>query len=243
MARPSVSLSELSPDVQAALKARNPVLSIATRGRLGGAGGSALAGLHAQRSGKSFEQDVEAACLFYRSHARLRGEYVRLDTMGGSGLKPYAVIAKNNVPTAGNPRSRRGLRSTGKAIVDYSGVWSGQPIAFDAKVRTGKASFAILEDDEHQLEFLRDFRAAGGIAGYLIYDAELMLCWWLSDLDALVKSPRSKFYPTVAIRSKARGSGELTHHLPVLSRLDAPPSLTHPGLDFLSILRGPAPGR
>lgn len=57
---------------------------------------------------------------------------------------------------------------TGKGPVDYLAIVAGLGVvAFDAKVRSGTA-FSIGAKDEHQLQWLRDTVAVGGIAGYLV---------------------------------------------------------------------------
>lgn len=67
----------------------------------------------------------------------------------------------------------------GKGGVDRVGVFAGVPIAFEAKNRTGCASFALLDrkgrdNEAKELRDLIEFSRAGALAFYLVRDADLM---------------------------------------------------------------------
>ena len=55
-----------------------------------------------------------------------------------------------------------------KSTVDYIGVMRGNPMCFDAK-ETGKKSLPFSNIHEHQVKFMRDFTAQGGLAFLLVH--------------------------------------------------------------------------
>lgn len=55
-----------------------------------------------------------------------------------------------------------------KSTVDYIGAAQGIPICFDAK-ETGRKSLPIQNIHEHQIKFMRDFEAQGGVAFLLVH--------------------------------------------------------------------------
>lgn len=164
-------------------------------------------GAKARKSGKSFEDAIEASCEWYRANGQ-------------------AVITRNYPPTAGYGRS---LRYTGKGVVDFTG-WTppsgdlpeyavqmyAKPIAFDCKCITGSASYKHAERDRHQLEFLLDWSRAG-VSGLLLHDSDMGCTWWLSGGERLRTLLAGGSVP---IRTKQR-NGEVVHHLPVLTEADS----------------------
>lgn len=55
-----------------------------------------------------------------------------------------------------------------KSTVDYIGAVQGIPICFDAK-ECAVDTFTLANIHEHQVEFMKDYEAQGGIAFFLIY--------------------------------------------------------------------------
>ena len=55
-----------------------------------------------------------------------------------------------------------------KSTVDYIGVVQGIPICFDAK-ECSKQTFPLQNIHEHQVKFMEDFEAQGGVAFMLIF--------------------------------------------------------------------------
>ena len=55
-----------------------------------------------------------------------------------------------------------------KSTVDYIGVMQGIPLCFDAK-ETGKKSLPFSNIHEHQVKFMGDFTAQGGLAFLLVH--------------------------------------------------------------------------
>ncbi len=55
-----------------------------------------------------------------------------------------------------------------KSTVDYIGAVQGIPVCFDAK-ECAADTFALQNIHAHQVEFMREFEAQGGIAFFLIY--------------------------------------------------------------------------
>ena len=66
-----------------------------------------------------------------------------------------------------------------KSTVDYIGVAQGVPICFDAK-ECATDTFSLQNIHEHQMEFLSDFKAQGGIAFILIYYTKKNLIYYMS---------------------------------------------------------------
>lgn len=150
-----------------------------------------------------------------------------------------AVITKGNPAVYGTP----GAMSYGEpSDVDYTGlarrpglhvVPVAVPLALDAKSCTDRASYAPpspgrgtkaelldYQRDVRQLEFLRDWQRAGGLAFLLLYCRRLELAWLLFDVQALLSGR------AVPIRS-LDGKGGRVDHLPVV-----------PAGSVLSIARG-----
>ena len=55
-----------------------------------------------------------------------------------------------------------------KSTVDYIGVVQGVPVCFDAK-ECHRDAFPLANIHEHQVQFMKEFEAQGGIAFFLIY--------------------------------------------------------------------------
>ena len=55
-----------------------------------------------------------------------------------------------------------------KSTVDYIGAVQGIPVCFDAKECTA-STFPLQNIHEHQMEFMKEFEAQGGIAFFLLY--------------------------------------------------------------------------
>ena len=172
----------------------------ARRGRRAG-------GAKGQASGKRFEARLN------RSHAILRetGE---------------AFVVQNHVATVRtrDASGRTQLRATGRGFVDYSG-WmreaSGSivPVCFDAKVITGKATYSLLDLQDHQQKTLRrqlddmlDWcgRSRGHAKAFLLFYCDELETLWLAGTPVLRQLAAGQ---SIAIRRKHR-NGTVEHLLP-----------------------------
>ena len=63
-----------------------------------------------------------------------------------------------------------------KSTVDYIGVVQGIPICFDAK-ECSKQTFPLQNIHEHQVKFMEDFEAQGGVAFMLIFFSDIRKYW------------------------------------------------------------------
>lgn len=70
-----------------------------------------------------------------------------------------------------------------KSTVDYIGVVQGIPVCFDAK-ECATDSFALANVHEHQIEFMREFEAQGGIA-FLLISFKKQNCYYYLPYDRL----------------------------------------------------------
>ena len=133
---------------------------------------AAFGGAEAKRAGKEFEDELE------QQHARWQRD----------GL---ACLQRGNPKTV---RVNGEIRVVGKGGVDFVGTFGNRAVAFDAKNRSGAASFALMDrkgrDNERaEAIFLRDFARAGGFSFYLIRDLELRRIYLVSGeehFDALL---------------------------------------------------------
>ena len=65
-----------------------------------------------------------------------------------------------------------------KSTVDYIGAIQGIPVCFDAK-ECAKDTFALANIHEHQVQFMEEFEAQGGISFLLIYYSAKDLFYYL----------------------------------------------------------------
>jgi penicillin-binding protein-related factor A (putative recombinase) len=198
-------------------------------------------GAIAHAAGAAFEDQLEAACQFYRGHALVGARYVSVHRFPGT--VPAGVIARGHPKVAGRPGS---LRYVAKGAVDFVGCYTPSaegpavPLAFDAKVVTGDASFSVAARDRHQLDFLLAFRAAGGFAAYVLHDQATRLTWVCRQLEALAAGERV----AICARRTVGGVVRIAHHsLPVLqpSALLDVAAGRRPALDVLALIRELAP--
>ena len=107
-------------------------------------------GISHSNRGKGLENYVEWANAQYRA-------------------KGIAVVQKVAVPTKALPDRRTGdlrvIRE--KSTVDYVGTWQGRAVAFDAK-ETRQPRFPFDSIHPHQVQFLADWQAAGGVSFLLV---------------------------------------------------------------------------
>lgn len=86
--------------------------------------------------------------------------------------RKLAIVQK--VPTEWNI-TRKGFSIVSafpvrKSTVDFVGIQiGGRGIAFDAKSTKNKTSFPLSNIEQHQIDFLQDFKELGGIAFLLVY--------------------------------------------------------------------------
>lgn len=75
-------------------------------------------------------------------------------------IKPVRIDSEKRVITLGYFEQ--------KSTVDYIGAVQGVPICFDAK-ETTKAFLPMSNIHEHQVAFMREFKAQGGLAFLIVY--------------------------------------------------------------------------
>lgn len=111
-----------------------------------------------------------------------------------------------------------------KSTVDYIGVVQGVPVCFDAK-ECSSETFPLQNVHEHQILFMEDFEAQGGVAFFIIFFTSLdkmyyvtfsrMKSFWMRMLDGGRKSFRKE---EIVDEFSLRHSGEyLCHYLEGLS--------------------------
>jgi len=159
--------------------------------------GASSGGARAHAAGKDFEGELE------QQHARWRRD----------GL---ACIQRGNPKTVRRPDGS--FQIVGKGGVDFVGTFSGRPIAFDAKNRSGVASLSLKDAKSRDNEltealFLLDTHRAGGLGFYLIRDPELRRVYLVhlrDDIERLVAGD------AVRLRRDARGVAPLEPVVPFL---------------------------
>ena len=117
-------------------------------------------GRAAARSGARFEDMIERANVYYSRRAT--AQVLKVPT----GTRP---IGKRGGQTVWAPAEKTGC--------DYVGVLNGKGVAFEAKSTRNKTSFPLTVHQKdmvkpHQLQFLREYQAAGGAAFILIHFSE-----------------------------------------------------------------------
>lgn len=161
-------------------------------------------------SGHAFEDEIENMCEIYRrfTWAKSMTEILNVTVPGdqdptyvprfqphlqnsGVGGRPVAVIARAHPKTLGRPGQMRYAR--GRNGVDFVGqinTPNGETIsvAFDTKV-CNQASWKLPAKDRYQAEWLLDFKAGGGLAGFLIRSGEI--AFWVDDLSAAYSGERT----------------------------------------------------
>lgn len=78
-----------------------------------------------------------------------------------------------------------------KSTVDYIGAVQGIPVCFDAK-ECAVDTFALANIHEHQVEFMTDFEAQGGISFFLVYFSKREEYYYLKLSELLVYWNRAK---------------------------------------------------
>jgi len=68
------------------------------------------------------------------------------------------------------------------STVDYIGVVQGVPVCFDAK-ESALERLPLANVHEHQMKFMKQFEAQGGIAFFLIYFSKLDLFYYMPFVD------------------------------------------------------------
>lgn len=120
---------------------------------------SSMGGASAKRAGDDFERELDETHAAYGSHCAF--------ARGHPGTN---VSRKGGVPK---------VYHTKKNGVDFVGVARAFPVALEAKSHDGEASFTLkkLNDprssERAELDFLRAFSMAGGLAFYLVRDESL----------------------------------------------------------------------
>lgn len=160
-----------------------------------------------KRVGDRLERLLEHGATAYR-HLTWHDDGTRYRTADHRS-PPVAVLSRVHPRVAGAPGR---MRIVEKGTVDFVGqvrqppfdpargigriMAPVLPLAFDAKsVSGGEASFAVDPAQWHQLAYLADVAAGGGLAGYLLEDARERRAWWIGgpQLAVLQQGHRVKF--------------------------------------------------
>lgn len=72
-----------------------------------------------------------------------------------------------------------------RSTVDYIGAVQGIPVCFDAK-ECSADTFPLANVHEHQVQFMKDFEAQGGVAFFLIFYSKTNEFYYLRLCDLLV---------------------------------------------------------
>ena len=107
-----------------------------------------------------------------RSYAN-RGAFLeRIIDMANNKYRNAGVADIRKVPTPVQITSTKGQMVTGRkekaTWVDYSGVYNGRAIIFDAK-QTSEMSFPLKNISHHQYELLKSWSEKGAVAFLIVY--------------------------------------------------------------------------
>lgn len=102
-----------------------------------------------------------------------------------------------------------------KSTVDYIGAVQGIPICFDAK-ECAVDTFALANIHEHQVQFMKDFEAQGGISFFLIHYSkkeeyyylrleELLAFWKRASLGGRKSFRKDELSPEYFIKMRSGG--------------------------------------
>lgn len=102
---------------------------------------------------------------YSRSHANRGAVLEKLIDMTNQQYRNKGIADIRKIPTpvqiTGNNRGRvTGYTMKGE-WVDYSGVWDGRPVIFDAKETSSRTSFLLENISGHQYELLKSWRQKG----------------------------------------------------------------------------------
>lgn len=145
--------------------------------------------------------------------------------------KGMAVIHKRPIPvkilrTHGTRIISAVLES--KSTVDYSGIYNGYPLEFEAKSTQSRSSFALKNIHEHQVEHLRSCEAQGAICFMILefstrneifyVPAQLVIRVWDT---AQLGGPKSIPYDDIAVAcyKVTSGRGVVLDYLQVVDEL------------------------
>lgn len=181
-------------------------------------------------TGRLTERALAPTVTLYRDYVRDMGRWRRA-VLGEPGT---ALLVRQHPATVG----RQGARIlASKGVTDYFGVTltdvGPRPIAFDCKSVQGAVSFALKPKEQHQVAFLKQVRAFGGLAFFLLLDVKAGWCWLIhqpSDLALLASGERVTF-------CRREGGRPVEHFVTGCVRAQFPgaPVL---GYDFLGALLG-----
>ena len=112
-----------------------------------------------------------------------------------------------------------------KSTVDYIGVVQGVPVCFDAK-EVHVDTFTLQNIHQHQMDFMDDFEAQGGVAFFIVYYAHRNEFYYLRYRDAkafwdrALEGGRKSFrYEEIDKTGLIEEAGSLmVHFLPQLQR-------------------------
>lgn len=193
---------------------------------------SALARRRQVRTGQDAEAALEATVFVYRQYRWDAGRRTFRRRQADEG--PTALLARAHPKAVGKPGQ---MRFVAKGAVDWIGLMDmgaderPLPIAFDVKSVQGATSFHVPPKDAHQLAFLQDWQAAGGIAFYLLLDQRVGMGWLLGLNDELAQLGTGE-----RVTFSARADGlPVTHHVPRVSRQILPGTASL-GYDFLAAI-------
>lgn len=124
-----------------------------------------------EKRGYALEGMIDASNATYRQRGKALVE---------KAATPWKVQYRINKRT--NKRIIKDAWPEKKGGVDYTGVASGIPLAFDAK-STREKSLPLKNIKNHQIEFLSDYEKQNGVAFLLVEFAELRKVYYLRFQD------------------------------------------------------------
>lgn len=108
-----------------------------------------------------------------RAKANLGMQLERIIDMANNKYRNAGVADIRKVPTPVKITSSHGRNVTGRKEkaewTDYTGVYQGRSIIFDAKETSNKTSFPLANIEPHQYATLKSFANNGAVAFLLIY--------------------------------------------------------------------------
>jgi hypothetical protein len=155
--------------------------------------GRVAGGAAALRAGRTFEEELEA-------------------THESAEYSALCAMARAFPPVGGKPGA---LFFRGKGKVDFVGHVLGVPVALDAKSNRAEASYHHDPRDYHELDFLLDWRARGGVAFLLVLDRSIDTLYLVDDVARL------RAGANVQLRTHARGRAAVAPLVPAVHRTEA----------------------
>lgn len=114
---------------------------------------------------------------YNRSHANRGAVLERLIDMTNKQYRNKGIADIRKIPTPVQIQSNSRGKVTGYITkgewVDYSGIWNGKAVVFDAKETSSKTSFPLNNISEHQFQLLKSWREKGARAFLIVSFSKL----------------------------------------------------------------------